>query len=584
MNKQSLIPAAKYLRMSTERQQYSLMNQSETIAKYAECHGFSVVKTYSDEARTGVSFRQRLGLQTLIQDVVKGVASYKVILVFDVSRWGRFQDTDESAHYEFLCKSAGIPVHYCAEPFSNDSGMPNLIMKSLKRVMAGEYSRELGVKIFAAQKRLAALGYRQGGSPGYGLGRLLISADGKPKQIISDGERKSIANDRVIQVPGPPEEVACVHEIYRLFLVEKMSFTAIAAELERRGILNRGRTHWDPRAVHHILTHPKYVGCNVYGRSSMRLYTPRQEVPRSEWTVYPNAFEALIEPSIFEEVQKTIAAYTRNKENDVLLDDLKAIHAQKGRLTMHLIGTNPGLASPSTYRARFGSLSRAFELAGYKGPFSENWLAQTRNIRLLRIRLVNEIASASAGEVFVEDRERRFRPRLRLRSGRLVSVIASRHFVGYKGSDRWQFKSPSDERRLVTVLARLSPTNDKFVDVFVTPPVRTSKYLRFRYDDPRLNNTVRLSDVHNFISAVHTVLKKSGMRWALNEKRDAIASRNQLIRIANFPKRQFIFGGMNQKTLEKICARVPVGRSKLAKCLKVLEEFEVRATGAAKPN
>jgi hypothetical protein len=32
------------------------------------------------------------------------------------SRWGRFQDADESAHYEFLCKSAGIPVHYCAEP------------------------------------------------------------------------------------------------------------------------------------------------------------------------------------------------------------------------------------------------------------------------------------------------------------------------------------------------------------------------------------------------------------------------------------------------------------------------------------
>jgi DNA invertase Pin-like site-specific DNA recombinase len=169
------VPAATYLRMSTERQQYSLANQSEVIAQYAEVHGFTIVKNYLDAARTGVVFRKRKGLQKLIQDVVQGAACFKAVLVYDVSRWGRFQDTDESAHYEFLCKSAGIPVHYCAESFSNDTGLSSLIMKSLKRVMAGEYSRELGVKIFNAQQRLAAMGFRQGGQPGYGLRRLLVS-------------------------------------------------------------------------------------------------------------------------------------------------------------------------------------------------------------------------------------------------------------------------------------------------------------------------------------------------------------------------------------------------------------------------
>jgi DNA invertase Pin-like site-specific DNA recombinase len=516
MSLEKLIPAAKYLRMSTERQQYSLMNQSEVIAKYAECHGFYVVKTYSDD--------------------------------------------------------------YCAEPFFNDSGLPNLILKSLKRVMAGEYSRELGVKVFAAQKRLAALGYRQGGPPGYGLRPLLVSADGKPKQIISDGERKSIANDRVVQIPGPPEEVACVREIYRLFLVKKMSFTAIANELDRRLIAPRSRSRWDSRTIRDILTNPKYAGFNVYGRSSMRLYTPRLEVPRSEWTVSSSAFEALIEPSTFEEVQKIIATYTRNKANACLLDDLKAVLAQKGRLRLDLIETIPGLASPVTYRTRFGSLSRAYELAGYKCHFSRNWLEQLRDIRLLRMRLMDEIAAASAGRVFIEDRGRRFRRRLRLQSGRLVSVIASRYFAGYKGSDRWRIKCASDETRLVPVVARLNRTNNGFVDVFVTPPIRTSKSLGVRNDDPRLTSTVRLSDVHDFVAAVRTVsAKKPGMTWALNEQRDTTASNDHLTRIANFPKRQFICRGINQKTLEKICARVPVGASKLAKCLKVLEECEARA-------
>ena len=108
------IPAAQYVRMSTEHQQYSLENQSLAIQTYADSHDFEIVQTYADSARSGVVLRHRAGLQQLLQDVVRGSSGFRAILVYDVSRWGRFQDTDESAHYEFLCKSAGVPVHYCA--------------------------------------------------------------------------------------------------------------------------------------------------------------------------------------------------------------------------------------------------------------------------------------------------------------------------------------------------------------------------------------------------------------------------------------------------------------------------------------
>ena len=162
-----LIPVAQYLRMSTEHQQYSPENQSVSIRRYAAGHGFTVVRTYSDPAKSGLSLRNRRGLRDLLQDVTGGNTEYKAILVYDVSRWGRFQDTDEAAHYEFLCKSAGVPIHYCAETFANDGSLPSSIMKALKRVMAGEYSRELGVKVIAGQKRLAELGFKQGGIPGY---------------------------------------------------------------------------------------------------------------------------------------------------------------------------------------------------------------------------------------------------------------------------------------------------------------------------------------------------------------------------------------------------------------------------------
>jgi hypothetical protein len=128
----------------------------------------------------------------LLRDVVTGTAPYKAILAYDVSRWGRFQDTDVSAHYEFLCKSAGVPVHYCGETFANNGGLPSQIMKAPKRTMAGEYSRELGVKVLAGQKRLARMEFKpfkQGGFPGYGLRRMLISADKVRKQLLTDCER-----------------------------------------------------------------------------------------------------------------------------------------------------------------------------------------------------------------------------------------------------------------------------------------------------------------------------------------------------------------------------------------------------------
>src|SRR5712692_3450922 len=240
MTAEILTPAAQYLRMSTEHQQYSLANQSQAIQSYADDHGFSIVQTYSDAAKSGLVLKHRLGLRQLLNDVVNEKSSYKAILVYDVSRWGRFQDTDESAHYEFLCKSAGIPVHYCAETFINDDTLPNLIMKSLKRTMAGEYSRELSVKVLAGQKRLAQLGFKQGGVPGYGLRRMLVSAERCPKQQLVNGERKSIATDRCLLVPAPADVVQCVRDIYRMLILHKSSVHGIACELNKQGVAYSG--------------------------------------------------------------------------------------------------------------------------------------------------------------------------------------------------------------------------------------------------------------------------------------------------------------------------------------------------------
>src|SRR5690348_8900683 len=98
------VKVAQYVRMSTDHQRYSTENQRDAIRKYADSHGMAIVRTYSDEGKSGLSLEGRDGLKQLIGDVQSGRAGFEAILVYDISRWGRFQDADESAYYEYLCR------------------------------------------------------------------------------------------------------------------------------------------------------------------------------------------------------------------------------------------------------------------------------------------------------------------------------------------------------------------------------------------------------------------------------------------------------------------------------------------------
>jgi DNA invertase Pin-like site-specific DNA recombinase len=303
MQAKNRVPAAQYLRMSTEHQQYSLDNQAATISRYADLNTFAVTHTYRDHGKSGLVLKKRQGLCKLLNDVIHGNPPYKAILVYDVSRWGRFQDSDESAHYEFLCKSAGVPVHYCAEQFVNDGSVSSSIMKALKRTMAAEYSRELGIKVYDGLERLVLMGFRVGAVPGYGLRRMLVSDKGKCKQLLKSGEYKSISTDRVILVPGPKEEVRWVQEIYDMALHRK-SRAWITRELNRRGVPWVDGKPWNWQAVAQVLKNPKYTGSNQWAQTSQKLHAGTVRNPPEKRVVMPQAFSSIIEKRVFDRVQK----------------------------------------------------------------------------------------------------------------------------------------------------------------------------------------------------------------------------------------------------------------------------------------
>ncbi|MCK1741222.1 recombinase family protein [Bradyrhizobium sp. 139] len=394
---QRTLGAAQYVRMSTDHQRYSIENQAAVIAAYAQVRGLEIVRTYRDEGESGLGIKNRPGLTGLIADVRQGRVNFNHILIYDVSRWGRFQDIDESAHYEFLCREAGIAVSYCAEQFENDGSLISGIVKNIKRVMAAEYSRELGVKVHTGACHLSRLGFRQGGHPCFGLRRELIDESGRSRGIMESGQWKSLQTDRVILRPGPEHEIETVRSIFDRFVKGHLTETKIARELNLGGALNQGRP-WTFCKIHYLLQNDNYIGTNRYNRHSCRLRTVRKENPPADWIKKEGAFEPIVDKTIFAKAQQILddRRHCWGVSDEEMLKRLRVLLHRRGRLSRDVINETQGIPSSVAYLTRFGSLRAAYRLIGYT-PKRKYEYVESRTVRRDMIKaLVLKVAGALA--------------------------------------------------------------------------------------------------------------------------------------------------------------------------------------------
>lgn len=368
------VRAAQYVRMSTENQRYSIVYQVAVNAAYALERGYDLRTTYTDAGISGLSLARRTGLQALLSDVVARSAGFDVVLVYDVSRWGRFQDPDESAHYEFLCRAAGVAVEYTGEAFANDGSVASHLLKQLKRTMAAEYSRELSDRITLSKARLGRDGYWPGGNPGLGLRRRTVSRGNEGSAVLNPGQQSAVKGNRVEVVLGPPEEIEMVRRIFDLCVTTRLTPNAIARQLNKEDRRDGGR-RWTRQSVRRVLGNELYMGTRVLHRASVRLGRAIRNPPE-EWVRLPAACEPIVPASVFRRAQARLVRRPHRTDED-LDRALAALLARIGRLSHNTIARDPHTPSPSVYRARFGSLCAAYARIGYvMTPEQERLTAQ----------------------------------------------------------------------------------------------------------------------------------------------------------------------------------------------------------------
>lgn len=499
------LPVAAYVRMSTEHQQYSTENQLDRIKEYAARRGMAIVRVFADEGKSGLSVKGRESLRGMIAEVENGQKEFKAILAYDVSRWGRFQDADESGFYEYICKRAGIAVHYCAEQFENDGSPTSNIIKSVKRSMAGEYSRELSTKVFQGACRLIQLGFKQGGAAGFGLRRMLIDQTGAPKGTLKVGEHKSLQTDRVILAPGPEDEQAIVRWIYSTFLNELKSEREIADALNERKVLTDLGRPWTRGTVHQVLTNEKYVGNNVYHRTSYKLKRKHVVNPPEMWIRSDGAFPAVVDPVVFAQVQEMILARSRRFTDQEMLDALKSLWSRRGKISGILIDEEDAMPSSAAFRHRFGSLIRAYSLVGYTPQTDYSFLEINRYLRLKHPEIVQQVITRLAGigvpverdpvtEMLILDREL------------TVSVVLSRCLQTEKGTRRWLLRFEESYRPDLTIAVRMDESNQAIKDYYLFPAIDIADTkIRLAENNHALLDAYRFDDLEFFFDLARRI-------------------------------------------------------------------------------
>jgi hypothetical protein len=371
--------------------------------------------------------------------------------------------------------------------------------------MAGEYSRELSTKVFQGACRLIQLGFKQGGTAGYGLRRMLIDQAGLKKGFLNLGEHKSLQTDRVVLVPGPEEELQAVRWIYQTFLGDGRTERQIADQLNARKIMTDLGRPWTRGTVHQVLTNEKYIGHNVYHRTSFKLKRKHVLNPPEMWIRAQNAFPPVIGADLFARVQETILERAKHFSDEEMLHALKELWSRHGRISGLLIDEQEAMPSSAAFRNRFGSLIRAYQLIGYTPQADYSFIEINRYLRRRHPEIVQEVITRLAAIGVAVERDPATEM-LILERELTVSLVLSRCLRTPAGTSRWMLRFEEGYEPDLTIAVRMDETNQAIKDYYLLPAIDLSEVkLRLSEDNHALLDSYRFDDLDFFFNMAERV-------------------------------------------------------------------------------
>lgn len=224
-----LVPAVIYARYSSSNQrEESIEGQLRECHRYAEAHGFRIVKEYTDAAISGRS-DARPAFQRMVREAESG--AFSALIVWKLDRFAR--NRHDAAVYRYQLKKSGVKIYSVMEAISD--GPEGIILEGLMESLAEYYSANLSQNI----KR---------GCYDAALKRQVF---GKPPLGYVKGPDGRYAID--------PETAPIVRRIFEEY-VSGRSLHQIREGLNADGIRTSRGASFSENSFHRMLKNEKYIG------------------------------------------------------------------------------------------------------------------------------------------------------------------------------------------------------------------------------------------------------------------------------------------------------------------------------------
>ena len=301
------IRAVAYYRMSSDKQEKSIPEQVKAVERYAAENGFEILRDYLDESISGDATERRAAFLQMREDCKLG--EFEVILCWDQDRFGRFDQID-AGYWIKPIRDAGVRLATVAQGEIDWETFEGNIVFAVNTGAKHAFLRDLSRNVIRGHVAGALEGKWGGGHVPYGY-------------ALQDGRL----------VTGDAAEIKIIRWLFREYL-DGDSLRGLAEKLNVRGVPSpyasrqvrstakkRPSGKWSVSTVQSILTRQLYTGTYVWNQEAQGKYhrvndgqatrvkrgDRRGLNDESEWVVIPNNHPALIDESVFEEVQRRLS-------------------------------------------------------------------------------------------------------------------------------------------------------------------------------------------------------------------------------------------------------------------------------------
>jgi len=279
------IPAVAYLRRSTDKQEQSLGDQRLEVSRYAEEHGYQIVREYVDDAISGTSAAERPGFQRMIADADAG--DFQAVIVWNSDRFSR-GDVTETEHYRYLLRQANVKLLSVTEDYLHRESIDGDILRTVKQFQNRQFSVSLSQNTLRGQISAVKAESDPGRPCPYAYDREIVGPDGQviyrvrfcPGRVrevmdASGNVTATYQKGQSLRKPGKeckgrmvlstPDRVQVVKDIFA-WCLDGVGFKGIADRLNAKGIPSPRGNLWNFTTIKSLLMNPIYRGDLVWNR------------------------------------------------------------------------------------------------------------------------------------------------------------------------------------------------------------------------------------------------------------------------------------------------------------------------------